>query len=447
MRYVTQKLPLKTGAMSQYLYTEELEHLYTFDSTYEEKVCGAVREGNTIYVPRESVPYALQPEDYRTSVYPSLDTLPLAFNPRHEQLILADQSLALLRQGQNHIFEAPTGWGKTVVGSYIASCLAQPTLIVVTKEDLMDQWKDSLVNLLGISPSLIGHVQGGKEDWKGKRFVLGMVQSLMINEKYTPEFFKYFGFLLLDEVHQMAADCFVRVCQRSYAKYRLGFSATPNRKDGKSKLLQWHIGPVMVKGKVMTVKPKILVRNTGWAIPYVKRRVDGELALIPIPHAPGRMMPVITAMASNDVRNMEIVNFVVQAYEAGRQVLIMSDTLDHLTRLFQMLTGEGIPGNEIGHYIGGLSKFELDSNKKRRVILATYKMCSTGTDVPKWDTLVLATPRADVRQAIGRVLRAVVDKKQPVILDLVDKNKIFHGFHSSRLKQYYEVGAEIVKIS
>ena len=120
----------------------------------------------------------------------------------------------------------------------------------------------------------------------------------------------------------------------------------------------------------------------------------------------------------------------------------MSDLRDsHLNRLFQMLTNEGIPGEDIGYYVGGMSKIELSHTKKRRVVLGTYKMCSTGTDVPKWDTLVMATPRADVKQAIGRVLRSVAGKKQPVIFDLVDKDAIFQGFHLSRLKQYYGSGS------
>jgi len=93
-----------------------------------------------------------------------------------------------------------------------------------------------------------------------------------------------------------------------------------------------------------------------------------------------------------------------------------------------------------------MSKIELSHTKQRRVVLGTYKMCSTGTDVPRWDTLVMATPRADVKQAIGRVLRSVQGKKQPVIFDLVDKNAIFQGFHLARLKQYYSVNAEVIRV-
>jgi superfamily II DNA or RNA helicase len=316
-------------------------------------------------------------------------------------------------------------------------------LIVVTKEDLMYQWRDSLVNVLGIPPGKIGYLQAEQVDWQGKQFVLGMVQSLIIGGKYPPEMYKAFGLMVLDECHHMAADCFVRVCQSFPAKLRLGFSATPTRRDGKTKLLHWHVGPVMVRGTVLEAKAKVLVRQTGWCIPTYSN--DGESETIP--YKPGRMTLVNKAIAASEGRNLEIVNFVVQAYHSGRITLVMSDLRErHLDRLFQMLTNAGIPGEDIGYYVGGMSKIALGHTKQRKVVLGTYAMCATGTDVPAWDTLVMATPRSNVKQAIGRILRAVSGKKQPVIFDLVDKNSIFQGFHRARLKTYYSVGAQVVHV-
>lgn len=435
LAHITTQQPIRTGAMSVYPYAPWLESLYTFQSAFDEKVCGAVRAGNVLLVPRESVPYAPPEADFR-AYSEAPNPLAITFTPRNdEQALLAEQSLGLLQQGRSHIFEAPTGWGKTVVGGAIAARLGQPTLIVVTKEDLLHQWRDSLTNVLGISPILIGEVQQDTCDWEGKQFVLGMVQSLIIPDRYPKALYRYFGLQILDEVHQMAADCFVRSCQMVSAKLRLGFSATPNRRDGKTQLLRWHIGQTLVRGTILQATPKVLVRQTGWKIP---------------PHVaykPGRMMTVSKAMAACDPRNMEIVNCVLQSYKANRITLVMSDLREsHLSRLFQILTNEGIPGQDIGYYVGGMSKHELSLTKQRRVVLGTYKMCSTGTDVPKWDTLVMATPRADVKQAIGRVLRSVVGKKQPVIFDLVDRDAIFQGFHLSRLKQYYSVRADIVRL-
>ena len=438
MGFVTLEQPLKTGAMSVYPYSKALETRYTFTSAFDETVHGAVRVGQCLMVPRESVPYAEANGDFRTCHL----SKPIGCNfvPRNtEQAKLYGQSLTYLQQGKSHIFEAPTGWGKTVVGGAIAAGLGQPTLIVVTKEDLMHQWYDSLTQVLGIPPYLVGKIQQDTCEWEGKQFVIGMVQSLIIEGRYPSAMVKSFGLMILDECHSMAAECFIRVCQTFPAKYRLGFSATPTRRDGKTQLLHWHVGPILSRGKVLEAKAKVLVRHTGWSIPVR----GGE----PIPYKPGRMMLVTKAMAASEGRNLEIVNFVVQSYQSGRMTLVMSDLREnHLNRLFQMLTNAGIPGNDIGFYVGGMSKIELSHTKQRRVVLGTYAMCSTGTDVPRWDTLVMATPRADVKQSIGRVLRAVAGKKQPVIFDLVDRDAIFQGFHRARLKTYYAVGAEVVKV-
>jgi superfamily II DNA or RNA helicase len=443
--FLTHHRPKITNAMSAFEFSHGLAAKYKFLSAYNEEVDGAIRKGSTLWVPRESVPYAEPAQDFRSVHH--LGAIECKFQPRHEQGLLVEKSLELLKQGRNHIFQAPTGWGKTVVGGAIACALGQTTLIVVTKQDLMDQWRRSLTQILGVPTNQIGMLQADVEDWKEKRFVLGMVQSLMIEDKYPEEVFKYFGLLILDEVHMMAAECFVRVCQTVYAKYRLGFSATPERKDGKTKLLSWHIGPVLVKGLVPSMKPKVLVRQTGWCIPYQRRLIGHTWQQVPIPHAPGRMTLVTKAMAQSEGRNMEVVNFVVQAYDAGRRVLVLSDLkVNHLTRLFQMLASAGIPGQDIGYYVGGMTKQELTSTKTRRVVLGTYQMCATGTDVPEWSTLVMATPRADIRQAVGRVLRYLDGKVQPVILDLVDRDAIFQNFHLSRVKQYYGIGATVVKV-
>ena len=437
--WIMRDKPLHTAAMSTFPYSAGLEAAYTFRTSFGELTSMAVRRGNTLLVPRETAP--ISDEDWR--VLKPRAAIDCKLTPRNpEQIPLAERSIELLLSGRNHIFDAPTGWGKSVVGSYIAARVGQPTLIVVTKQDLLDNWRAALTQVLGISPSLVGRIQADTCEWQGKQFVLGMAQSLMIPGRYPAEMYRHFGMLLCDEVHMMAADCFVRVCQTFPAKYRLGFSATEKRRDGKSKLLYAHIGPVLVKGNLVPMKPKVLIRETGWRIPLSK---DGKGR---IPHAPGRMSLVTKALAASDSRNREIVQFVPQAYEAGRNVLILSDLIEgHLQKLFRLLIGRGIPVSDMGYYIGGLDKQQLDKAKRCRVVLATYAMCSTGTDVPEWDSLVLATPRSNVKQSIGRVMRALAGKKQPVILDLLDSDSIFHGFFQSRLKQYYEVGAELVRVA
>jgi len=439
--YMTNDLPDATGAMSRFPYSPQLAVRYKFKTTYGDDVDMAIRQGNALLVPRETCPTS--PNDYRVTS----DTIALKcnFSPRNpEQLPVAEKLVKLLSEGHNGIADAPTGWGKTVVGSLVAAKLGQTTMIVVTKEDLMKQWRSALITVLGISPTLIGHVQQDVCDWQGKRVVIGMAHSLVIPDRYPSEMYKYFGLLMLDEVHQLAADTFIRACQMFPAKLRLGWSATVERADGKTALLRAHIGPVIAKGTIVPMAPKVLIKRTGWKIPTRKVFRNGMYVEEKIPHKPGQMMLVAKAMISSPVRNMEMVNFCKQCYDAGRRILFMSDIIAHLNNLFHLLADQGIPGEDMAYYIGGLKPHEIERAKKSRIVLGTYKMCSTGTDVPAWDTLIMATPRVDVTQAMGRVMREMEGKRQPIIFELLDHDKIFSGFHMSRLKQYYSKGATII---
>lgn len=248
--------------------------------------------------------------------------------------------------------------------------------------------------------------------------------------------------------HRMAADCFQRVCQMFPAYFRLGLSATPKRSDGRDNVIKGHIGPVLVKGTLIPMSPKVIVQQSGWSMPR-KNVFDSDTGLwkeVVMPHAPGRMVTVVKIMAANKARNALICNFVKQAYGTTRTILVLSDLIDtHLKILFYELIGVGIKGEDIDYYIGGRSDVELKNAAHKRVILGTYKMVSEGTDYPHWDTLVLATPHAKVKQPVGRVIRDKPGKLTPVVYDLVDKDPIFQGFYKAREAQYYSLKANIIK--
>lgn len=441
--------PLKTAGTAIYPYSAVIEEIFRFTPKFGEPMSMAVRVGNTLHVPRECVPIGV--EDHR--VY----KVPVAINckkpPRtQEQADCITKSVGLLQKGENHVFDAPTGFGKSYCGAAIACAMGQPTLIIVTKQDLMDSWRDCLINLVGIPAHEIGHIQQDVCNYKGKRFTIAMIHSLVIDDKYDAAMRNYFGMVIFDECHHLGADGFVKSCMMFPAAIRLGLSATTDRADGKWIMIEAHIGKVLVKGLTVPMKPKVLVKQTGWKIPLVKRWVDDPdmggkvLKHVPIPHQPGRMISVIKAMAEDYPRNMLIVEFAIACHKAGRQLVIMSELVDdHLIPLFHLIT-KSVPGEDLDYYIGGRSKKQLDIAKTKPIVLATYQMCGEGTDVPAWDSLCFATPRANIKQGIGRIMRIKEGKKEPVCLDLVDDSMVFKNFYLAREKQYYQVQANIVKL-
>lgn len=449
---LTDETPLYTRGWSNVLWNPWLAKALTFFGKYPKHGTTDLpsievfrRLDDRMLVPVRAAP--ISGTDQRT-FYEGQEVGEVKCPPRENQLQLIAQSAALLTEGQNHIFEAPTGFGKSYCGAAVARLINQPTIIIVTKQDLMDSWHRTLTTLIGVPPKDIGIAQADKLNYHGKKFVLAMVHSLARPEKYDDNFFRYFGMAIFDEIHRMGAPYFNPVCGRLWAKYKLGLSATPTRQDKLDPVFQYHIGPVMVKATVVPMKPKVLVKHTGWKLPEKAHKTpDGEFEMKPIKATPGQMAHVLKIMAASPKRNAVIAEFVKQAYAAGRTTLILSDLVDgHLKRLFHIFHEAGIPGEDMGFYTGEQSKSELEATKKKRVALATYGMCGEGTDVPQWDTLVMATPRANVKQPLGRILRSMEGKKQPVCLDLVDWNGVFTSFFRRREATYYSVGAEIVRM-
>ena len=177
--------------------------------------------------------------------------------------------------------------------------------------------------------------------------------------------------------------------------------------------------------------------------------VTGGYVQVPIPHKAGRMASVVKVMGSDDNRNHLIADLCLRAYNKGRKVVIFFELIDsHLKKMRPILIKMGIPSKDIAEYIGGLTDKQRVDNAKARVILGSYAYFSEGTDIPALDTAILASPRSNIMQAIGRILRVVEDKKEPVIFDIVDEcSPVLVNMFHSRMRHYNVLSANIVKMS
>lgn len=431
--------------MSLYPYSAEREKQYARVSRFGDKYNTSIQDGHRLWVPRETAPLGkidgrvVRPVSQLIASMPPLD---------QDQTDVVSKSSALLLGGKNHIFEAPTGFGKTYCASAIALNLCQATLIVVPKTDLMKEWEKTLIRLIGIDAKEIGVVRQNKCKFEGKRFVIGMVNSL-VEHDYPKEMYEYFGMVIFDETHRMGAETFSKATRLFPGKYRLGVSATPERSDGKDPMFKENIGRTMVKGHTVPMKPKILVRYTKWQIkPTWTKDDDGEWKFKKVIPSGTRMMGVYNQMAIDPERNQIIVDFVMKAYQHKRRIVVVGDLLDnHLRPMMHLLGQAGIPAERMGFYIGGQTETELDRVKETcNPVLATHKMVQEGTNVPWWDCMVAMTPHAQIEQTLGRIMRRYEGKPTPVFLDLVDQDSIFHGYFASRQRQYQKasVGATVV---
>ena len=120
-------------------------------------------------------------------------------------------------------------------------------------------------------------------------------------------------------------------------------------------------------------------------------------------------------------RNIFINEIIKSEYEKGRKILVLGDRREYLNRT-QKWCHENIQNNIAGQYVGGLKPSELRDSQEKDIILGTFSMASEGMDIPKLNTIILASPKSDVIQSVGRILRekANVRKFHPLVIDFKD---------------------------
>ena len=141
------------------------------------------------------------------------------------------------------VLSLPCGYGKTTVSLAIASKLGYRTMIIVHKQFLADQWKERIQQFC--PGATIGMVQQNKKEVDCD-FVIAMLQSLSLKE-YSFSDFESIGTVIVDEAHHICAKVFSQSLFKLCPRHIYGLSATPERKDGLTKVLHWFMGPTFFR--------------------------------------------------------------------------------------------------------------------------------------------------------------------------------------------------------
>ncbi|MFH1814923.1 MAG: DEAD/DEAH box helicase family protein [Pseudomonadota bacterium] len=310
---------------------------------------------------------------------------------------------------------APTAFGKTVTAAALIARRGVNTLVLVHRTELLKQWQERLQAFLGVGKNVIGTIGGGKAKPTGK-IDIAVMQSLS-RQGETNEIVENYGQVVVDECHHLSAFSFEAILKRARAKYVLGLTATPIRRDGRQPIIFMQCGPIRHTAAKPTGAPQTLE-----VIPlYLAGRID--LA------ADAAIQDVFRHVANDAGRTAAITNEIVGAFGQGHKVLVLTERTEHLDAIGTVLAGR-VPTLFTLH--GRMSKkqraaliSELDAlpTDAPRVLLSTGKLVGEGFDHPPLDTLVLAMPiswKGTLQQYAGRLHREHANKTHVRIIDFVD---------------------------
>ena len=342
---------------------------------------------------------------------------------RDNQVIPTNTTIDKLNKKNGGILCLSCGAGKTAIALYIISKFKKKTLILVHKEFLVMQWKERIETFL--PNAKIGLIQQNTIDIDNKDVVIGMLQSIS-QKKYELTTFDSFGMTIIDECHRIPCKVFSKALFKINCKYMLGLSATPNRKDGLTKILKWHIGDILYADKKIGHKLDVKVERY---ILYSTNEAYLEEAYT------FRGNANRSKMLTNITQYMNRTNMIIKCiekYSEGRKILVLSSRLQHLKDIYNKVSSK----IKTGYYIGGMKQDKLKKTEECDLILGSYPMAEEGMDIKALDTIILASPKTDIEQAVGRILRKQHEHTYPLIIDIVDNYSVFSNQSKKRLNYY-----------
>jgi superfamily II DNA or RNA helicase len=219
--------------------------------------------------------------------------------------------------------------------------------------------------------------------------------------------------------------------------YTLGLSGTMQRKDGLTKVFKMFLGDVVHKEKAAS-EHRVVVKAINYCVD------DAAFNETEYDYRGNPKFSTMISRVCDYAHRSEFILRVLQkelAENPDQQVMILGHNKSLLTYLHKAIEHRGIADGSVGYYVGGMKEADLKASESRKVIIATYAMASEGLDIKTLTTLIMASPKTDVCQSVGRILR--VKHGRPLVIDIVDQQDIFRNQWQKRrayyVKQNYDI--------
>ena len=314
----------------------------------------------------------------------------------------------------------------TVMALKIVSLIGKKTMILVHKEFLMNQWIERIQEFLPTAK--IGRIQAQIMDIENKDIVLGMIQTIY-KRTFSTDIYSQFGLTIIDEVHRIGSQEFSKTLLKTITPYMLGISATVERKDKLTKLLYMFIGK-LVYSTERTPDDPVCVRGIEY---QTNDEVFNETEV------DYKGTPKFSTMISKLCEYGPRRDFVIRILEdlikenPENQIMVLAHNRCLLTYLFETITFKNFATT--GYYVGGMKPMALKETETKQIVLATFAMAAEALDIKTLSTLVMATPKTDIVQSVGRILR--MKHENPIVVDIIDTHDIFQNQWRQR-KRYYK---------
>ncbi|MBC3382993.1 DEAD/DEAH box helicase [Pseudomonas sp. SWRI179] len=314
---------------------------------------------------------------------------------------------------------APTAFGKTVTAAALIAKRSVNTLVLVHRTELLRQWQERLHAFLGVGNEVVGTIGGGKAKPTGV-IDIAVMQSLSRKGEVS-DTVKNYGQIIVDECHHVSALSFESLLRSAVARYVVGLTATPIRRDGQQPIIFMQCGPIRHSATRPASAPHDLS--------VVPRLLSKPIV---VPDGSG-IQDVFRHLADDVERTAKIVSEVELAFSQGRKILVLTERTEHVDALETELKGRvhnlftlhgRVPKKQRIARMHDLDSLPPDAP---RVLVATGKLVGEGFDHPALDTLVLAMPiswKGILQQYAGRLHRAHADKADVRVIDFVDAGNV-----------------------
>lgn len=319
------------------------------------------------------------------------------------------ECMKLISKKEMGVVVAPPGSGKTVMALKMIADKQQPSLIIVHRKQLAQQWMERIEAFLGIPQKDIGKIGQGKIK-AGKRVTVATIQSLVkadLQSLADP-----FGLIMVDECHHVPAETFRNVINRFNSRYLYGLTATPFRKYNDGKLIFIHLGEIITEVRPeqlsTTNSPQIIIRNTSLEVPF-NAKTD-------------RFETLSKILIHDSERNKLILKDIVSELSKGRKIVILTERKEHIDSLEQYLR----QSYETITLCGDDSESNRNTKWKQlkagnfQALITTGQFFGEGSDLQNIQCLFLVYPfsfKGKLIQYIGRVQRSEIS---PTIYDYWD---------------------------